>query len=338
MLGVGGRVVPRFESGRPAWLPPELDWVVGCTYEGHRSSRGPVRNFIGANMSFRRSLFDAIAGFRSDLGRTEKEPAGCEETELCIRATRELGGEMFYEPDAVVHHFVPDARATRAYSAPAASRRGVRRRRSHASSGASAVSRASVRTRSGRSRGRAAELLAAFLGWKSGAFGPDPHHRRGGGVHRRGLPRGRLTPVGSSTTAFDPIFVTEIDVDAPADIRPGLDRTGNPYRRLLAWPAAAVCRSGSSSRSRPTGGLSREKVTELVTPALDRHSEPPPPRVVDADAGADGTTSPAPKVTVVVATRDRPVALGRCLESLARSTTRRSTSSSSTTAPVFFGE
>ena len=115
VLGVGGLIVPRFEAGRPRWLPPEFDWVVGCTYEGHRTSMGPVRNLIGANMSMRRRVFDAIGGFRSDLGRTNSKAGGCEETELCIRATRELGGVMWYAPDAIVRHFVPATRTTISY-------------------------------------------------------------------------------------------------------------------------------------------------------------------------------------------------------------------------------
>ena len=57
-------------------MPSEFDWVVGCTYEGHRSSLGPVRNLIGANMSMRRRVFDSVGGFRSDLGRTNSKPAG----------------------------------------------------------------------------------------------------------------------------------------------------------------------------------------------------------------------------------------------------------------------
>src|SRR5436190_15123251 len=48
VLGVGGRILPMFEEGVPRWLAPELDWVVGCTYQGHRASIGPVRNLIGA--------------------------------------------------------------------------------------------------------------------------------------------------------------------------------------------------------------------------------------------------------------------------------------------------
>ena len=56
VLGVGGRVVPRWDAARPAWLPEEFDWVVGCTYAGHRDVAGPVRNLIGANMSVRRDV------------------------------------------------------------------------------------------------------------------------------------------------------------------------------------------------------------------------------------------------------------------------------------------
>jgi glycosyltransferase involved in cell wall biosynthesis len=115
VIGVGGQVVPRFERGRPGWLPPELDWVIGCTYEGHRTSRGPVRNLIGANMSLRREVFDEVGGFSTELGRSTGAPAGCEETELCLRATRELKGEVFYEPDALVRHFVPETRTTKQY-------------------------------------------------------------------------------------------------------------------------------------------------------------------------------------------------------------------------------
>jgi GT2 family glycosyltransferase len=116
VLGVGGRVVPRFEAGRPTWLPPEFDWVVGCTYVGHRATPGPVRNLIGANMSVRRSVIDEIGGFRHSLGRTASLPAGCEETELFIRAGQhDPDGLIWYEPAAAVDHNVPASRTTREY-------------------------------------------------------------------------------------------------------------------------------------------------------------------------------------------------------------------------------
>jgi hypothetical protein len=33
-FGVGGKIVPVFDSRRPRWLSEELDWIVGCTYKG----------------------------------------------------------------------------------------------------------------------------------------------------------------------------------------------------------------------------------------------------------------------------------------------------------------
>ena len=116
VVAVGGAVEPRWLAGRPSTFPPEFDWVVGCTYRGHPTERRPVRNVIGANMSFRRSVFEEVGGFDADIGRVGTRPVGCEETELCIRAGRtRAGAVVLYEPAARVLHAVPPARATWGY-------------------------------------------------------------------------------------------------------------------------------------------------------------------------------------------------------------------------------
>ncbi|MHA6764294.1 glycosyltransferase family 2 protein [Streptacidiphilus sp. PAMC 29251] len=116
VLGVGGLVLPWWETGRPGWFPPEFDWVIGCCYRGMPEQRSPVRNFIGANMSFRRAPVLAAGGFRTDLGRVGTRPLGCEETELCLRiAARAPHGVLLYEPAAVVRHHVPEARTRWSY-------------------------------------------------------------------------------------------------------------------------------------------------------------------------------------------------------------------------------
>jgi GT2 family glycosyltransferase len=116
VIGVGGAIEPRWAAGRPAWFPPEFDWVVGCTYAGLPLAPAPVRNLIGANMSLRADLFAEVGGFRSSLGRVQKLPAGCEETEWCIRAAqRRPGAELRYDPGARVAHQVPAERATWTY-------------------------------------------------------------------------------------------------------------------------------------------------------------------------------------------------------------------------------
>ncbi len=116
VIGVGGAIVPDWVAGRPGWFPAEFDWVVGCTYRGLPEEPAPIRNLIGANMSLRSEVFRAVGGFREGMGRVEKLPAGCEETELCIRAGRRWpAGRLLYDPRARVTHRVPPERSRLAY-------------------------------------------------------------------------------------------------------------------------------------------------------------------------------------------------------------------------------
>lgn len=116
VVAVGGHIEPRWMGGRPAWFPPEFDWVVGCSYRGQPLGRSVVRNVIGANMSFRRAPAVEAGGFGEELGRGAGTlPLGCEETELCIRLTAHTRGEVVYQPGAVVRHSVSGDRGTTAY-------------------------------------------------------------------------------------------------------------------------------------------------------------------------------------------------------------------------------
>src|SRR5262245_49881809 len=95
VLGAGGWIVPAWELGMPSWFPDEFLWVVGCSYRGLPTHGESVRNMIGANMSFRRSVFERVGGFNEGVGRGRGLPLGCEETELCIRAARAAPGGRF---------------------------------------------------------------------------------------------------------------------------------------------------------------------------------------------------------------------------------------------------
>lgn len=115
VVAVGGAIAPRWRHRRPTWFPPEFDWVVGCTYRGMPAERTRVRNVIGANMSFRRAAVVAAGGFAEHLGRVGTRPVGCEETELCIRVARQIGGDVLYQPKACVDHHVPRERGSFRY-------------------------------------------------------------------------------------------------------------------------------------------------------------------------------------------------------------------------------
>lgn len=113
---VGGVARPVWPQRRPAHLPPELDWLVGCTYLGQPTRRTDVRNLWGCNMSVRAEVFAEVGDFDEEVGRIGLIPLGNEETELCIRIGQRLpGARVVYEPSAVVHHRVTEARCRWSY-------------------------------------------------------------------------------------------------------------------------------------------------------------------------------------------------------------------------------
>lgn len=110
VLGGGGRVTPRWPDGSPPpWLPEEFLWVVGCSYRGLPEELTAVRNPIGANMAIKRSVLQALGGFRLDMGPVE-------ETELCVRATQRWPGQAWLlSPQPRVEHVVSAERCRISY-------------------------------------------------------------------------------------------------------------------------------------------------------------------------------------------------------------------------------
>jgi glucosyl-dolichyl phosphate glucuronosyltransferase len=116
VLGVGGTVEPQWLSKQPAWFPGEFYWVVGCTYQDPPDKPIVVRNPYGGCACYRREMFEVVGGFRSGMGRIGTLPMGCEETELCIRASQHWPEKVFlYEPRARIQHRIPAARASPRY-------------------------------------------------------------------------------------------------------------------------------------------------------------------------------------------------------------------------------
>jgi glycosyltransferase involved in cell wall biosynthesis len=109
LLGAGGSIRPDWQAPRPPWFPEEFLWTVGCSYRGLPLEPAPVRNMIGANMSVRRSVLEALGGFREELGRVE-------ETDFCIRGLERFpDGVWLYWPAAGISHSVSATRTTWSY-------------------------------------------------------------------------------------------------------------------------------------------------------------------------------------------------------------------------------
>lgn len=211
VLGVGGAVAARWDEGRPPGFPEEFDWVVGCSYRGLPERRSPVRNVIGANMSFRRDVLETVGGFRDGIGRVGRRPVGCEETELCLRAHAMFpDGVILYEPRARVLHRVPATRASwryfgaRCYSEGiskalvarhAGARRGLSSERAYAlrtlPRGAKRDLRAAVRAQDLAGLARAAALVGGLMLTTAGFAAGTTRHLVGGRRRARTAARDR---------------------------------------------------------------------------------------------------------------------------------------------------
>jgi glycosyltransferase involved in cell wall biosynthesis len=116
VVGVGGRITPLWESPRPRWFPEEILWAVGATYRGMPSVTSKVRNVWAGNMLVRRTVCEAVGGFRLDFGkRGDREDFQAEDTEFCLRtASSAVDSEAgwLFEPRAVAAHHVPARRST----------------------------------------------------------------------------------------------------------------------------------------------------------------------------------------------------------------------------------
>ena len=117
VIGVGGVADPNWaEDAAPGWLPREFYWAIGCSYRGLPVQTAPIRNPIGATMSFRSSVFDRVGGFSDGIGRVGRTPLGCEETEFSIRARKAFPeGSVLHVPAARVEHLVTPERTGWSY-------------------------------------------------------------------------------------------------------------------------------------------------------------------------------------------------------------------------------
>lgn len=114
--GAGGRILPEQTFSLPRWLSCEGRYALAplamfdLGTEAGQLAEAP----FGANMAFRKKMFEKYGGFRTDLGRRPGSMMSNEDTEFAGRLL--AGGEpLRYEPSAVVYHPVPENRLQKQY-------------------------------------------------------------------------------------------------------------------------------------------------------------------------------------------------------------------------------
>jgi glycosyltransferase involved in cell wall biosynthesis len=113
----GGRIKVLFEQNyRPSWLSDEL---LGFLGELDRSQTivpltEPGTSFYGGNFGFRKSVCDVIGYFDAQLGRKGTDNTGGEETDF-YRRLLDAGFNVWWTPEAVIHHRIQSAKLARSY-------------------------------------------------------------------------------------------------------------------------------------------------------------------------------------------------------------------------------
>lgn len=108
VLAVGGKARPVWEESgeRPYWVPTEFDWLVGSNHEEFGSEGEFVRNTYGCNISFRRDVFLQLGGYDTDLGKNHGLNLQGEEPNFGIQLQKEYNTAVYYQPNAVIRHYV----------------------------------------------------------------------------------------------------------------------------------------------------------------------------------------------------------------------------------------
>lgn len=112
----GGRIEVMFEDPRPAWLSDELLGFLGRLDWSDQSMplTLPSTPLYTGNFGFRRSLCDRVGRFDSALGRMGSVNNGGEDVDFYRRLLR-AGFNIWWTPDAVIHHRIQAAKLNRRY-------------------------------------------------------------------------------------------------------------------------------------------------------------------------------------------------------------------------------
>jgi len=114
---VGGKVLPRWTDPPPRWLVNH-HWsplaLIDYADEYIESSGSRPVCFVGANLAFRREVFDRVGLFNPALGRVKDSIGSTEDHDLQLRLWR-AGLKGLYQPELIVTAEVSPDRLTKRY-------------------------------------------------------------------------------------------------------------------------------------------------------------------------------------------------------------------------------
>lgn len=273
IVGVGGRIDPLWAAPRPRWFPMEFGWAVGFSYRGMPETTQPVRNVWTSNMAIRRSVFEAIGGFRDDFGKVG-DVARPEDTDLCLRAAAG-GGTWLYEPAGNVGHWIPRQRTTFRYFA---------RRCFHEGQGKAALTAldgAGESTAAERSYTRRILPRAVLVGLRDTVSGDA-----WGAARAAAITAGFAITVAGFAAGWTLLLRDAHERPAQAAGQPGTQATGQPGTQGAGQSDTQA--TGPEAGTQPSGVAPASDSRDGFAPVLVREVELSQPLATISAAGAPG--------------------------------------------------
>lgn len=106
VCSIGGKIIPVFPEGKPAWINDDFLGIYGDVKMGEEEKyfEFPGHSY-GANMSFRREVFGKIGMFNAELGRRKNILLSNDETGIYYNISRH-NLKVLYSPFVIVKHKV----------------------------------------------------------------------------------------------------------------------------------------------------------------------------------------------------------------------------------------
>lgn len=111
----GGKIIAEYPSGRPDWMSHWTERPIANPMDFGTQVRPFPKRCLpgGGNMAFRREVASKF-GFDTELGRVGGKLIGGEENDFFLRL-RQAGETLWYVPDAVMWHIIPEEKLTEGY-------------------------------------------------------------------------------------------------------------------------------------------------------------------------------------------------------------------------------
>lgn len=116
-VAAGGPILPQYDGcEEPIWMSHYTrQLVTGKLYLGEHEREFPHDSFPGGgNAAYRKSVFDTVGLFNTELGRKGNSLIGAEEKDLFDKMST-AGMHFYYLPTAILYHLIPPKKLTQDY-------------------------------------------------------------------------------------------------------------------------------------------------------------------------------------------------------------------------------